>query len=64
MIKGYMSRKSLMNRYDISKTTFDRWRENKGFPEPRFGEGKSLRLWAIDDVEAWEQAQFAPNEGN
>jgi hypothetical protein len=56
MVKGYFSTKDLGERYRCSTRTIFRWmkREVNPFPEPRIVASGSHNLWAIDDVEEWE----------
>ncbi|USD22118.1 hypothetical protein MJO52_03005 [Microbulbifer variabilis] len=56
MIKGYWSTKDLSERYRCSSRTIFRWveRETNPFPKPRIKASGSHNLWAIDDVEQWE----------
>jgi len=56
-VKGYYCTKELAARYRCSNRTIFRWMDRKKnpFPSPRIRCSGSQNLWAIDDVEAWEQ---------
>ena len=51
-----MNTGDLMKRYRCSRTTIFRWqkRDANPLPSPRFLAVGSPNLWAIDDIEKWE----------
>lgn len=57
MVKGYMTTADLCKRYRKSRRTIARWvnREFHPFPQPKIRCAGTNNLWAIDDVEAWEE---------
>lgn len=57
MVKGYLTTKDLCSRYRKSARTIARWenREDNPLPPPRFRNSGTNNLWAIDDIEAWEE---------
>ena len=59
MIKGYWSTKDLCERYRCCGRTIARWtkRKNNPFPKPRIVQNGASNLWAIDDVEQWENPE-------
>lgn len=64
MIKGYWSTKDLKERYRCSSRTIFRWmkRDSNPFPQPRLKSSGSHNLWAIDDVEQWEDPKADQQE--
>ena len=58
MVKGYLSTKDLCVRYRCSSRTVFRWRfrSEHPLPEPRIKQFGGCNLWAIDDLEAWEES--------
>jgi len=61
MTKGYYTTKQLTERFCCSSRTLFRWmnKDCNPFPQPRLRPSGSHNLWAIDDVEAWEQQEAA-----
>ena len=59
MIKGYWSTKDLCQRYRCCSQTISRWtkRPHNAFPKPRIFQNGAPNLWAIDDVEQWENPE-------
>ncbi|ASY64464.1 hypothetical protein SJ05684_c30400 [Sinorhizobium sojae CCBAU 05684] len=51
----YVSARDVMDRYDISRSTLDRWIKKRGFPAPRMIVGK--RHFLLSQVDAWDVEQ-------
>ena len=66
MVKGYMTTKQLKERYHCSSRTIYRWsaRDELPFPQPRIRAVGSYNLWAIDDVEEWEEQTAIKNSSH
>ncbi len=47
----------MLTRYNVTKMTIWRWRQNKelGFPEPISINGRNM--WRLADLEKWEASQ-------
>ncbi len=60
MSKGYLTRRKLCERYDISAMTLWRWEhdEKMGLPAPMLVGRR--KLYAIEDIELWERSRVAP----
>lgn len=59
MTKGYLTTADLCTRYNCSSRTIHRWmnKDSCPFPQPRMRPSGSHNLWAIEDVENWEQQE-------
>ncbi|WP_414430808.1 helix-turn-helix transcriptional regulator [Alcanivorax sp. IL3] len=61
MTKGYYTTKQLTERFSCSSRTLFRWmnKDANPFPQPRLRPSGSHNLWAIEDVDAWEEQEAA-----
>jgi hypothetical protein len=51
----WWSARQIMDRYQVSRNTIDRWRARGGFPDPS-KEVNGRRYWKGTDLDAWDQA--------
>ncbi len=58
MTKGYLTTKQVCERYGIVRQTLYNWmaRDHHPFPAPRIRGKAGNNRWAIEDVEAYEEA--------
>ena len=62
MVKGYLTTKEVATHFRRDTRTISRWVKSKnGFPKPRFQQSGAQNLWAIDDIEAFEESLVAQN---
>lgn len=63
MTKGYLTTAALCKRFGCSSRTLYRWmsKENNPMPAPAMRPSGSHNMWAIEDIEAWEERERAAN---
>ncbi|MBA6356800.1 MULTISPECIES: AlpA family transcriptional regulator [unclassified Colwellia] len=53
----FLKLQDLLNRYNIQRAAFWRWRKDLGFPASITPEN-TRPIWRLTDVESWEENNF------